>query len=482
MEGEAPGVAALLGLLQREPDQLGSQSGQDGLDQRVEDRRQRAALELGVDEALGGVASALGAAIGRRVPDGPTQPPDRRRRAAQQHVDHVELIRAGGGDGLQLLQMLGEPGHQTFGQPIRRADLRTGGGEVVRRRDQRGELDRRWVRRGALGPSEEVPVVLEPLGDGPQLRVRDAELQPQRQGPLELGPFDELGVEGPEALVEVELGGDLVLHGDRRREPSLEGERGEHPLGEGVQRAQGGLVEVVEGGGEARRGALLADGPLLERHPDAVAQLVGGLLRERDGGDRLDRRTRGDQGHHPVDELGGLAGPGPGGHEQGRVEVVRDALPDGLVGQRRGRRRSCLAPRARRGRRRWRERDRHACAATGSTGWRCRRRPGRSTRTGTAARDPAGRGAARTRPLPSPPSSSPAPRPGARWSGRRRGAAAGCAAPGDRRAASTRPRSRPAPAPAAGARPGRRWVAAAASLLRGGPPPVPARNGPSCSR
>ncbi len=79
----------------------------------------------------------------------------------------------------------------------------------------------------------------------------------------------------------------------------------------------------------ARRTALTRLGR--EHLAHAVAQLAGGLLGERDRGDRLDRHALVDERDDPPDERAGLAGAGAGLDEQRRRRVGADAVPLGLV-------------------------------------------------------------------------------------------------------------------------------------------------------
>ena len=337
MEGEPPGVAAGLGLLQREADELVAQSGQDRLDQRVEDRRRgrcpRAWGRRGPWRRRERPWRCRRPSRSRRSP--PNLPGRRGSLCSSTSSTSSSSVPSAIADSTSSCSQAGEPGLQTFGQPIARADVSAQAAAGRGRRPAPGR-GRSAVGpgRAGRGPRTRSQLSSRRSATAAQLRVRDAELQRQRQGPFELGPFDELGVEGLEALVEVEVGGDLVLHGDRRREPGLDGVRGEHPLGEGVQRAQRGLVEVVEGGGEAA--GVSSSSPARRwsatrtRWRNSSAAFSVNVMAAIDSiGD-----ARRDQGHHPVDELRGLAGPGPGGHEQGRVQVGGDARADGLVGER----------------------------------------------------------------------------------------------------------------------------------------------------
>ena len=83
-------------------------------------------------------------------------------------------------------------------------------------------------------------------------------------------------------LVEGQLALQLVEHGEPRRQPGLDRELEQDPPGERVQRADRGVVERRR----ARRGAAPSAARLAEPLAQPVAQLGGGLLGERDGGDR----------------------------------------------------------------------------------------------------------------------------------------------------------------------------------------------------
>ena len=110
---------------------------------------------------------------------------------------------------------------------------------------------------------------------------------------------------------------------------------GQEPLGEGVQGADGGAVELVERdpAAVADLGAGAGVGLSLELLADPVAQLGGGLVGEGDGGDvgQLGGSAR-HQSHHPVDQRGRLARAGAGLDEQRRAEVVGDAVPGAWSG------------------------------------------------------------------------------------------------------------------------------------------------------
>jgi hypothetical protein len=129
-------------------------------------------------------------------------------------------------------------------------------------------------------------------------------------------------------LLERECALELVEDGEARWQAGLDREVEQDPAGEGVQRADRGVIESVERG----RGEV---GPVsLQARPGPAAQLGGGLLGEGDRGDGRDRHA----GAHEADDAGhegaGLARAGTGFDEQRGVEVVADPLPDTLVGWR----------------------------------------------------------------------------------------------------------------------------------------------------
>ena len=182
---------------------------------------------------------------------------------------------------------------------------------------------------------DEVPVGLEVL-DHPAQPARAAELppldelhelgRPQPRRDLAVGVVEQLVEQVLPALVERELALQLVEHGEARRQAGLDGELEQDAAGERVQRADRGVVEAVEGG-LTRVGSPGGSASTLAQ---AVAQLGGGLLGERDGGDGVDRHALVDEREDAPDERGGLAGAGAGLDEQRRVDVS--------VAMRRGRR------------------------------------------------------------------------------------------------------------------------------------------------
>ena len=106
---------------------------------------------------------------------------------------------------------------------------------------------------------------------------------------------------------------------------------------EGVERADGGVVEVLDAL-SAAPAFLFAEGFVLcrpfELLTDAVAQLRGRGLGECNGGEPVEGgAARCHQVNHAVDEAGGLAGAGTGFDEECLVQIVANYRPGGLVGE-----------------------------------------------------------------------------------------------------------------------------------------------------
>ena len=276
--------------------------------------------------------------------------------------------------------------------------MSSGGTGVATQRGEPIEDVRAPARAGGSGEGDalldEVPVGLEVLDDLAQAR-RAAERSPAEEldelgggepgHRLTIGVVEQFVEEILPALVEGELALQLVEHVEAGRQPGLDGELEQDAPGEGVQRADRGVVEALQRG--------LAQRPvarLVELGTEAVTQLGGGLLRERDGGDDVDRHALVDEREDAGDEGGGLAGAGAGLDEQRRRGVGADAVARGLV-----RRLVCEAdalvaeerqllshrrqpPRRRAGTGR-RARGRTACAPSPPTAARCRGRRDRRT-------------------------------------------------------------------------------------------------------
>ena len=90
-------------------------------------------------------------------------------------------------------------------------------------------------------------------------------------------------------LVEREVALELVEHGEAGREPGLDRELVQQPPGERVQRADRSVIEIVEGGGQDAAGVGAPRPQRRSGRGAGVAQVGGGLLGERDRGDRRDR-------------------------------------------------------------------------------------------------------------------------------------------------------------------------------------------------
>ena len=182
---------------------------------------------------------------------------------------------------------------------------------------------------------DEVPVVLEVGDDAPQ-PVRAVEAPPRDQlhelggrqagHDLACGVVEELVEEVLEALLDGELALQVVEHGEPRRQAGFDRQLEQDAAGEGVERADGGVVEGVEGGPPR-----CCRGSGAELAPEAVAELGCRLLGERDGGDGVDRDALVDEREDAPDEGSGLAGAGTGLHEEGRAGGRADELPGRLV-------------------------------------------------------------------------------------------------------------------------------------------------------
>ncbi len=204
---------------------------------------------------------------------------------------------------------------------------------------------------------------------------------------------------GP-ASVERHRRGHLVEHLHLRRELRLHRVLGEEPLGEGVQRADGGAVELRQRHPAALRLRHRRGGSgltLLERPAHTVAELGAGLLGEGDGGQVAQLHlARGDQRDHSAHRARwscrSRRRPPRTGWCRGRARCDR-----GRPG--RGAWRSCrLGLRAARpGRRSEPGPGRSACGPTACGARRCRARRGCRRGTRSRSRSTAPRGEARTR-------------------------------------------------------------------------------------
>ena len=157
---------------------------------------------------------------------------------------------------------------------------------------------------------DEVPVGLEVLDDPAQPRVPPkrpmAQLhelgraQPRRD--LAVGVVEQLVEQVLPALVERQLALQLVEHGEAGRQAGFDRELEEQAPGEGVQRADRGVVERLE-----RRPARRSVRRRRRGVAKAVAKIGRRLLGERDGGDGLDRHALVDQRDDALDECRRLA-------------------------------------------------------------------------------------------------------------------------------------------------------------------------------
>ena len=268
--------------------------------------------------------------------------------------------------------------------------------------------------RAAAGPCghverdavlDEVPVGLEVL-DHPAQGLRPAERRPVEQLDelgggqagrwLAVGVVEQLVEEVLPAFVEGQLALQLVEDVEPRGQPGLDGELEQDAPGEGVQRADRRLVERLEGAGAPSRRRRRA-----ELGADAVAQLGGRLLGERDRGDGVDRDALVDEGEDARHQRRGLAGTGAGLDEQGGVGPRADAITGVLVGRRPVvvavlvEQRQLLSHRRRAPRRAGTNRPgrgRRACAPMPPTPGRCRGRRDRRTSTTRTGPSPAHRG------------------------------------------------------------------------------------------
>ena len=170
-----------------------------------------------------------------------------RLQAGQGGADVVGARQVGGGVAQRCEHVL----LPVAGRRRRAGDLGGPTGEV-------GRPERRQRGRGRGDPRlDEVPVGLEVLHDAQQ-PAQDLEPLPVAEldeaGGGEAGPDLVVGVveqaveQVVPPLVEGELALQLVEHGEPRRQAGLDGELEQDPPGERVQRADGGAVELVEGG------------------------------------------------------------------------------------------------------------------------------------------------------------------------------------------------------------------------------------------
>ena len=144
-----------------------------------------------------------------------------------------------------------------------------------------------------------------------------------------------LAERAPPPLV-LDAGADLVEHLDARREAGLDRVLGQDPLGERVQRADGGAVELVERRAAAarrRRGRPPPARSCRARRTRSRSSAPAFSVNVMAAIAASSTAPLGDEGDDAVDEGGGLARAGAGLDEQRLVERVDDAVAGGLVGQ-----------------------------------------------------------------------------------------------------------------------------------------------------
>ena len=128
-------------------------------------------------------------------------------------------------------------------------------------------------------------------------------------------------------LLECQSALELVEDGESRRQAGIDREVEQHPAGKRVQRADRRMIESVER--RAGFGARI----VFEAAAGSAAQLGGGLLGERDGGDAGDRYAGAYEADDSCNEGTRLAGAGARLDEQGRVEIGADADARCLIGR-----------------------------------------------------------------------------------------------------------------------------------------------------
>jgi hypothetical protein len=238
-----------------------------------------------------------------------------------------QLPADGGEGGEVFLQLV-----PVVGAPPRHGQSRVDGGEDRSRVRCRPHPGHRTDLLEALEPSvnEAVPVPVQGPGDLDQVVA----CQPDRESLDQRGLGVRVGQQGVgealEAGVEVGALGGLVEHVEPRRDSGGHRVLDENALGEGVQRADGGFVDFLASGDEARLVRVVC-GDGFDPLPDALAQLGRGRFGESDGGDLA---QRGAPAPHELDDPAhegrGLPRARTRHHHQGGVEVELDRSP-GLV-------------------------------------------------------------------------------------------------------------------------------------------------------
>ena len=170
---------------------------------------------------------------------------------------------------------------------------------------------------------------MEALGNFFHVGGRKAKGQRQRQVRSQVSVSVQMEVQPcVPSLVEPDAGHYLVTRFEGWRQPCLEGAFPQNSASERVERADVSLVEI--GYALAAPAALLVSefgvrGGTFQPGTDAVAQLGGGGLSERDGSNAVQRGRAGrHQVHHPLHEAGCLSGTRAGLHEQRGVQFLAD--------------------------------------------------------------------------------------------------------------------------------------------------------------
>ena len=168
------------------------------------------------------------------------------------------------------------------------------------RRSKGRQVERRHLGRPGPGPARPRGPSCAPNCTATSWRwsSRGAGREQQAQRRSSVVVLDDPVDERLPALLEGQLGARSRRARRRGREPGLDRVLGEDPLGEGVQRADGGPVETSRPARHARR-RRRAPGA---RPRIAVGELAGRLLGERDGGDAVGRDAGFDEGDEPVDQ------------------------------------------------------------------------------------------------------------------------------------------------------------------------------------
>ena len=333
VELQAPVTAAVLGGLQREPAQLDGDALEGGVGDLVGEQVAllHEVLQLGTQRrqvvALG--PARLGPlAVGARL--GATA-----LRTAECQAGRLV------GRRVHLLHPLLQLAQQAAQRVVAVVAVRLLAAGLLHGSDDRRQPGLPLGQLGCVGGcplGHEVPVLVEGQGDLAQGGEPDPGGGEQQDRPGQRGIVQQVVDQLGPAVVEGDHRRHLVEHLDARRQARLDGVLGQDPLGEAVQRADGGGIEVVEGRLAAlqRRGVAgtaSALGGGVEPATDPVAQLGGRLLGEGDRGDRTERLARVEhEGKHAVDQGTGLAGTRAGFDEQGLVERGADPLGGGVVG------------------------------------------------------------------------------------------------------------------------------------------------------